>query len=175
MFARLLLIFIAVPLIELYLLLRFKDATNIPTTIAVVLLTGIVGSMLASRQGAAAIRNFQLAISQRRAPGNEVIDGILIVFAAAMLLTPGLLTDTLGFLLLIPATRAITRRYLIKRYAGRFRVVKFNGNQSTGGTVDAEFQRTDATGAETIDSSDTFDKPRNLDSPGAGTNSKRDG
>lgn len=145
---RLLVLFIVVPLVELYLLLRFASVTSIPTTVAVVLLTGIIGSMLAAKQGAAAIRNFQTAISQGRVPGPEVADGLLIVMAAALLLTPGLLTDSLGIIVLIPWFRRHIRNRIVKRYAGKFRVVTSVGGfsqgdfdaHSTGKTVDATFR-----------------------------------
>jgi len=144
MVGRLLLLFLVVPLAELYLLLRFADVTGIPTTIVVVVLTGIVGSTLAARQGVAAIRNFQSAIGQGRAPGTEVVDGILIAFAAALLLTPGLLTDAVGISLLVPWSRHLIRKFLVKRYAGRFQVVTFRGGAPQGDdnqTVDATFHR----------------------------------
>ena len=147
MIARLLVLFLVLPLVELYLLLRFADFTSIPTTIAVVVLTGVCGSILAARQGAAAMRNFRLAISQRRAPAAEALDGIMIAFAAALLLSPGLLTDSLGIVLLIPWSRKQIRRWLVHRYASRFSVVSLTpGSVNRDGTrddsvVDATFRR----------------------------------
>lgn len=125
MIGRLLLLFMIVPLVELYILLKFASLTSIPTTFAVVLLTAITGSMLAARQGMVAIRNFQMALAEGRVPGAEVVDGIMIVFAGALLLTPGLVTDTVGITLLIPWSRRLIRNVLIKRYANRFKVVTF--------------------------------------------------
>jgi len=151
MAGRLLILFLVVPLTELYLLLKFSSVTSIPTTIAVVILTGVSGSILAAKQGAAAIRNFQSTVARGRVPGAEVIDGILIAFAAALLLTPGLLTDSMGILLLIPWSRKLFRNWLVRRYAGRFNVVSVlqsNGpdgghddvHGSDKGTVDAAFR-----------------------------------
>lgn len=148
MIGRLMILFLVVPLIELYLLLRFAGATSIPTAIAVVILTGVCGSVLAGRQGTTAFRNFQLAISQGRVPGAEVLDGLLIAFAAALLLTPGLLTDSVGVALLIPRTRAWVRRWLVRRYSSRFTVVTFppgaraDNDSRDPNTVDASFRRT---------------------------------
>ncbi|MGV3486152.1 MAG: FxsA family protein [Planctomycetaceae bacterium] len=147
MIGRLLILFLVVPLVELYLLLRFADATGIAATIALVVLTGICGTMLASRQSVAAYRNFQMAISQGRVPGAEVVDGILIAVAAAMLLAPGLLTDLSGILLLIPWTRTRLRQWMIRRYASRFKVVTFSPGFGAGGfgddgdTIDGSFRR----------------------------------
>ena len=144
---RLLLLFMVVPLAELYVLLKFASWTSIPATFALVLGTAISGSLLAARQGSAAIRNFQNALAAGRMPGPEAVDGILIVFAAALLLTPGLLTDFTGILLLIPWSRAIIRGYLIRRYAGRFKVVTYSSGSAyedlnDDNTVDATFRRT---------------------------------
>jgi UPF0716 protein FxsA len=148
MIGKLLILFVVLPLAELYLLLRFADATNIPTTISVVVLTGICGSILASRQGMVAMRNFQDAVAEGRVPGAEAIDGILIAFAAALLLTPGLLTDSLGLALLIPWSRVRFRRWLVNRFAGRFKVVTFQSgtpedDPDGARTVDATFHHTD--------------------------------
>lgn len=153
MIGRLLILFLVVPLVELYLLLWFADATSILTAITTVILTGICGSVLAARQGTAAFRNFQIAISAGRVPGAEVVDGLLIAFAAALLLTPGLLTDTVGLLLLIPWTRQRFRKAMIRRYASRFKVVTFPPGAFSSGapggrggndpdTVDASFRPT---------------------------------
>ena len=154
MLGRLLILFLVVPLAELYLLLRFADATGIPTTIAVVILTGVCGSMLAARQGSQAIRNFQTAIAQGRVPGGEAIDGILIAFAAAMLLTPGLLTDTCGIILLIPWTRVRVRQWLVNRYAKRFQVVTFTQGTAHGADSDVLDERVfDGDDGDTVDAS----------------------
>lgn len=154
MIGRLLLLFMIVPLVELYVLLKFASVTSIPTTFAVVLLTAVSGSMLAARQGVVAIRNFQMALAQGRVPGVEVVDGILIVFAAALLLTPGLVTDAVGITLLVPWSRRLIRRGLLKRYADRFKVVTFTagsphesggpferGDWGDDNVVDASFRR----------------------------------
>jgi UPF0716 protein FxsA len=151
MLGRLLILFLVVPLVELYLLLRFASVTGIPATIGVVILTGVCGSMLAARQGSQAIKNFQTAIAQGRIPSVEVIEGIMIAFAAALLLTPGLLTDFIGLSILVPWSRQRIRRWMVNRYAGRFKVMTFTSGRSTEsdvsdwddrGTVDASFRPT---------------------------------
>ena len=122
MLLRLLAAFILVPLVELYLLLWLADLTNVLTTIAVVVVTGIIGSLLAKREGLIAWHRFRTALGQGRMPSQEIQDGLMIVFAAALLLTPGLLTDALGFVLLVPAGRDLIRRLVLKRMKGRFNV-----------------------------------------------------
>ena len=122
MFTRLLAAFILVPLIELMLLIQLAKYTSLATTIMLVIVTGILGSWLARREGVMTWFRFQTALAEGRAPSQEIQDGLMIVFAAALLLTPGLLTDALGFTLLLPQGRELVRRTLLKRYMQRFKV-----------------------------------------------------
>ena len=122
MFIRLLAAFIIVPLIELFLLLQLANVTSVGITFLVVVVTGIIGSMLARREGVMAWFRFRTALAEGRMPSQEIQDGLMIVFAAALLLTPGLLTDALGFTLLVPAGRALIRRVVLSRYMQGFNV-----------------------------------------------------
>ncbi len=122
MLIRLLAAFIVIPLVELYLLLRLADATSVMTTFLVVLGTGIVGSMLARREGSLAWFRFRAALADNRMPSREIQDGLMVVFAAALLLTPGLITDAMGFLLLVPAGRDFVRNYVLSRYMSKVHV-----------------------------------------------------
>ncbi len=116
MFARLAILFVSIPLIEVYLLLRLNELTgNAVTTIGLILLTGVVGAWLAKQQGLSTINRIQKATSEGRLPAQELVDGGMILFAAALLLTPGIMTDAFGFSLLIPPCRAFYRKVL-KRY-----------------------------------------------------------
>lgn len=130
MFFKLLAAFILIPLIELYLLLQVAQYTNVATTVLIVILTGVIGTMLARREGALALFRFQSAVSEGRMPSREIQDGLMIVFAGALLLTPGLLTDTLGFVLLIPAGREWMRKLVINRYLRRFDIQVTTTSQS---------------------------------------------
>lgn len=149
MLIRLLAAFIIIPLVELYLLFQLAGATSPLTTIAIVVVTGIIGSMLARREGVMAWFRFRSALAEGRVPSQEIQDGLMIVFAAALLLTPGLLTDALGFTLLVPAGRALIRRTVLKRYVGRFNI-----QVSTGG---AEFSSEQASPIHRSDSVYTVD------------------
>ncbi|MFG0286907.1 MAG: FxsA family protein [Rhodopirellula sp. JB044] len=122
MLIRLFAAFILIPFVELILLLRMADATSWLTTLTIVVVTGIIGSVLARREGMAAIARFRGALAQGRMPGREIQDGMMIAFAAALLLTPGLITDALGFTLLTPLGRQVVGGYLRRRYAGKFQV-----------------------------------------------------
>ena len=120
MFFKLLAAFIVIPLVELYLLLQVAEHTSVGTTVLIVILTGVIGSMLARREGAMAWFRFHSAVAEGRMPSREIQDGLMIVFAGALLLTPGLLTDSLGFALLLPAGREWVRKWVISRYLSRF-------------------------------------------------------
>lgn len=122
MLVKLLLAFILIPLVELFLLVWIAGKTSLLATVALVIVTGVIGSLLARQQGLQAWYRFRRATSEGRLPGREIQDGLLIAFAAALLLTPGLLTDVVGFALLVPATRGYVRRRLMQRLAGRFRL-----------------------------------------------------
>ena len=115
MLIRILALFVLVPLAELALLLQVGRWIGVAGTIALVAVTGILGAVLARRQGARAWRELQEELRGGRVPGRALLDGLLILIGAITLLTPGLLTDTLGFLLLLPPTR----RYFARRLRDR--------------------------------------------------------
>lgn len=115
MLLRLLLLFITVPLVELYLLLQLADFTGAGPTFLLVIITGIIGSWLAKREGLIAWQKFQLALAEGRMPSREIQDGLMIVFSAALLLTPGLLTDIVGFVMLVPVGRNLIRKFVLSR------------------------------------------------------------
>ena len=119
MLLRLLAAFILIPLIELYLLLQLAEVTSVPLTIGIVIGTGVLGSLLARREGTIAWYRFRSALGEGRVPSREIQDGLMIVFAAALLLTPGLLTDIVGFMMLLPIGRNLIRRLFLRRIAGR--------------------------------------------------------
>lgn len=122
MLIRLLLAFITIPFVELVLLLRMAEATSWLFTLAIVIGTGVLGSILARREGLAVFGRFREAMAAGRMPGREIQDGMMIAFAAALLLTPGLISDSFGFFLLTPWGRRRVGDFLQRRYAGRFRM-----------------------------------------------------
>ncbi|MEE8524992.1 MAG: FxsA family protein [Thermoanaerobaculia bacterium] len=115
MFFRLLLLFTAVPLVELALLFEIGKFVGLPATIALVLGTGILGAWLAKREGLRALTRVREEMASGRLPAEALLDGLLILIAGAVLLTPGLLTDVAGFVLLIPASRHAIRRRVAAR------------------------------------------------------------
>jgi UPF0716 protein FxsA len=110
MFLRLLLLFTVVPLVELFLLVKLGTVIGIGPTVLIVICTGVLGAWLARWQGLGVLRRVSDDLAQGRLPADALIDGLLILIAGAVLLTPGLITDALGFLLLVPQGRALVRR-----------------------------------------------------------------
>jgi len=105
----LVLIFIVVPLIELYVIIQVGQAIGLIPTLVLLLADALLGSMLLRHQGRAAWIQFNRALAENRLPHKEVFDGILVIMGGALLLTPGFVTDIFGLILLIPPTRAIVR------------------------------------------------------------------
>ncbi len=123
MFGKLLLLFILVPTAELYLFMKIGSRLGLGPTLAIIIVTAVLGASLTKSQGRRAIEKFQAATTAGRMPAKEAIDGLMILLAGAVLITPGFLTDTVGFLLLLPSFRAIVAGYAGKRLKGKIQVV----------------------------------------------------
>jgi UPF0716 protein FxsA len=119
----LVILFIVVPVLELYVIIQVGQLIGVVPTLALLLADALLGSWLLKHEGRGAWRRFNEALAARRFPGKEVADGVLIVIGGTLLLTPGFLTDVFGLLLLLPPTRAIARRVLKRFTIGRFAVV----------------------------------------------------
>jgi UPF0716 protein FxsA len=119
MLLGLFLLFTLVPLVELYLLIRLGTYIGAVDTIAIVILTGLLGGLLAKSQGLAVIDRMRTELNQGRPPAESLFDGLLILMAGAMLITPGLLTDGLGLLLLIPWSRQAFKSWLGRKIQER--------------------------------------------------------
>jgi UPF0716 protein FxsA len=152
--AILIALFIIVPIAELYVIIQIGSLIGVWPTIALLLADAVLGSLLLRHQGRGAWRRFNAAITERRFPGREVADGLLIAIGGTLLLTPGFLTDILGAIFLIPPTRAIVR-HLMRGYVGRrFVVVGMPGSTGSAGpaTTSRHYDH-DAT-AEEVDAED---------------------
>src|SRR5215210_8481385 len=119
--------FIVLPIAELYLIYKVGDSIGIVPTLALLVADSIIGSVLLRTQGRAVWRRFQATMQAGRMPHREVQDGVLVIFGGALLITPGFLTDILGLVLLIPPTRAVVRRVLVRRFADRMIVAATRG------------------------------------------------
>ena len=117
------------------MLIQIGQAIGILPTIALLILDSILGAALMRAQGRAAWMRFNGALAEGRVPGREVIDGALVIFGGALLLTPGFLSDILGLILLLPPTRAVVRTVLLRRFAGRIVAGAASGAQARMGRL----------------------------------------
>ena len=117
--AFLVLLFIVVPIAELYVIIKVGEAIGILPTLAILLADAVLGSLLLRQQGRAAWRRFNATIAAGRFPGREAADGVMVAVGGTLLLTPGFISDVAGLLLLLPPTRTLIRsglfRYLRRR------------------------------------------------------------
>jgi UPF0716 protein FxsA len=126
----LIVLFIVVPIAELYVIIWVVGpALGAPLTILLLIADSVLGSVLMRSQGRAVWRRFNTTLGAGRMPHREVIDGVLVIFGGALLITPGFITDVLGFLLLLPPTRALFRRLLVNRLGRRLII---GGRRSPG-------------------------------------------
>ncbi|OJU82930.1 MAG: hypothetical protein BGO11_18355 [Solirubrobacterales bacterium 70-9] len=121
------LLFIVVPIAELYVIIQVGELIGVWPTLLLLLLDAIVGSWLLKHEGRAAWRRFNEALAERRIPAKEVADGFLVILGGALLIAPGFITDIFGVLYLIPPTRALARKVLTRFTVGRVAVVGFPG------------------------------------------------
>jgi UPF0716 protein FxsA len=110
----LVLLFIVMPIAEIYVIIQVGQAIGALWTILLLIADSVIGARLLTWQGRSAWRRFQDAVAAGRMPHNEVLDGVLIVIGGALLLTPGFITDVLGLGLLLPPTRALVRRAVVR-------------------------------------------------------------
>ncbi|MDT8272216.1 MAG: FxsA family protein [Desulfomonilia bacterium] len=115
MFLKLFLLFTLIPIVEIYLLIRVGEHIGAGNTIALVIITGITGAYLARVQGLQILSRIRRNLDAGIMPSGELIDALLVLVAGIVLITPGFMTDCIGFLLLIPPTRLLLKRELAKR------------------------------------------------------------
>jgi UPF0716 protein FxsA len=114
MLKLLILLLIVVPALEIGVLVLSGNTIGIPWTILLVIFTGVLGAWLAKKEGINTIRLAQLQLQQGQIPSGVILDGLCILVGGVVLLTPGFITDALGFFLLIPTTRAIAKGFFQK-------------------------------------------------------------
>ncbi len=132
MFIRLFLLFTIIPLVELAILMKLGSMFGVFHTIAVVILTGIIGAYLARDQGLRVINEIQTTLAKGRVPADPLIEGALILVASAFLLTPGVLTDICGFALVMPLSRKVIRDFLKAYFAEKIAKGFYSAGQSGG-------------------------------------------
>ncbi|MCH8241039.1 MAG: FxsA family protein [Planctomycetes bacterium] len=161
MFLRLLLLLTIVPIVELTILLKLAERFSWGPTIALVLVTGVLGAWLARREGLKAFGRIQEEMARGEAPTGAMMDGFLILVAGVVLVTPGILTDLFGFALLIPPCRgwirkrlaaAIKKRVVIMHQAPGEMFTRYEGGAAGG---DDEFIDIPGTSRDAAESNDT--------------------
>jgi UPF0716 protein FxsA len=120
----LVLLFVVLPIAEIYVIIKVGEAIGALWTILLLIADSVIGARLLTWQGRSAWRRFQEAVAGGRMPHNEVLDGVLIVIGGTLLLTPGFITDVLGLWLLLPPTRALVRRAVVRSVRRRGMVTR---------------------------------------------------
>jgi UPF0716 protein FxsA len=123
---RLALLFVIVPLVELYILIQIGQTVGLLPTLAIVLITGAAGAALARAEGLRVLWAFQSELARGRMPGQALQDGIAVLVGGAFLVTPGILTDLAGLALLFPPTRRIAQRLVRRSLERRIREGSLN-------------------------------------------------
>ena len=123
---------IGIPLIEIYLFIQVGGAIGVWSTIGLVVLTALIGTALLRQQGLATLARAQSELDQQHLPVRELFDGVCLLVGGLLLLTPGFLTDALGFSLLLPPLRAVLGRGIWAALA-RSRNVHFSMSAGAGG------------------------------------------
>ena len=124
-FAKLLILFIIIPVTELYILIEVGKKIGSLTTIGVIILTGIIGAYLVKGQGFMILKKIQNDLNEGIMPGDSLIQGVIILAGGILLLTPGFVTDIVGFIFLIPVSRNIVKKYLLKWLKGKIKEGNF--------------------------------------------------
>lgn len=130
------LVFLSVPLIEIYLLIEIGGTIGAPATVFLVVFTAVLGALLLRHQGLYTLRNVQQQMARGEMPAMAMLEGVCLVIGGVLLLTPGFITDFIGFLMLI----APTRRYIIRKLIPGISV--FSAQSSSTGYTDSQQQPT---------------------------------
>ena len=163
----LLLLFIAVPLIELALLIKVGEMIGVFATVGLVIITAVIGTWVLQMQGLRTMYRLQESLAKGEPPVEPVVDGMFLLMAGGFLLTPGILTDAVGFLLLVPPVRQSIAKWGFARLikAGKIRVTTFGSSErrhspgepashpgrpqpdgpADGPVIDGEYERLDDT------------------------------
>ncbi|MCL5057548.1 MAG: FxsA family protein [Actinobacteria bacterium] len=122
---RLLGLFILIPVIEILILVKIGSRVGFWPAIALIVIPGVLGAAMAHSQGLSAVSEIKSDLSAGRLPGNRIIDGILILMGGLLLITPGIITDILGFSVLVPGVRKYYRRVLTRGILARLAARSF--------------------------------------------------
>jgi UPF0716 protein FxsA len=142
-FHYLVLLFFAIPLIEIYLLIKVGSVIGALPTVSLVVFTAVLGAWLVRWQGLSTLNRVRTMMMRGEVPAIEAMEGVALLISGALLLTPGFFTDTLGFLLLMPAVRRAVILWMLKRH-----LIRVNGGPPPGSgprhgstTIEGEYKR----------------------------------
>ncbi|MFL6207033.1 MAG: FxsA family protein [Acidimicrobiales bacterium] len=126
MFVVLAVVFLLVPIVEIYVMLQVAHTIGVPETILLLIAVSVAGAWLAKMAGLGVLNRLQRTVRAGKVPSAELVDGALVLFAAALMLAPGFITDCLAIVLLIPPSRALVRGVVLRRIrtrGGLFQVI----------------------------------------------------
>ncbi len=133
MFVVLAVVFLVVPIAELYVIVQVAGGIGIPETILLLIAISFVGAWLARIAGLGVLNRLQRTVRAGKVPSSELVDGALVLFAGALMITPGFLSDCLAILLLLPPTRAVARAAILQRIRAGGGVFRIVSSVPTGG------------------------------------------
>ena len=133
MFVLLAVVFLVVPIAELYVIVQVAGGIGIPETILLLIAISFVGAWLARVAGLGVLNRLQRTVRAGKVPSAELVDGALVLFAGALMITPGFLSDCLAILLLLPPTRAVARAAILQRIRAGGGVFRIVSSVPTGG------------------------------------------
>lgn len=163
------LLFLALPIAELAVIVAVADSIGVFNAIGLLILVSIVGAWLAKREGLGMLTRIRAALDRGEMPSREVADGFLILFAGALMITPGFLTDCLALVLLFPPTRALVRTTLLASALRRGSVAVVGGRGPRGfGGFGGPGGRTDGAGDGMWEAESWEEPPRGRDQLGGG-------
>lgn len=160
MFPILLILFIAVPVIEIGLFIQVGGMLGLWPTLALVLITAFVGASLVRSQGLSTLMTVQQRMQRGEIPAQQIVEGVMLAVAGVLLLTPGFMTDAMGMAVLLPAPRALLAKYLMTKVvvtnmSSNFQSGPFeqgSGRDEQGGqTFDGEYERKDSAERDKLD------------------------
>ncbi len=183
MFGLLALLFLLVPIAELYVIVQVAGSLGVLETIAVLIGISVLGAWLVKREGLGIVARVQREVGSGRLPTDSVVDGFLVLFAGALLMTPGFLTDLMGILLLLPPTRAVIRVAALRWFRRRAAAAVASGVAGSGSATSSRFfvydlrttgnARPDVIDADVIDGEVIDVDPSDRTPPGRGDDPPR--
>ena len=141
-FSILLLLFLLVPMVEIYFLIQVGSVIGALPTVFLVVFTAVLGALLLRYQGLVTLQNFQSAMGQGKLPALEMMEGMVLLVAGALLLTPGFFTDAIGFACLVPPLRRSAIKWVLKNNSIR-RTPPSSGGRRGPQTIEGEYHRED--------------------------------